>query len=169
MQTRLTRCTHADQRIVTMHPENLAALLKDPKAAATALLQLRRALPRVNVSALAAKMPSLLNSEVLASLPEVWSQCLRYGRSRVCPLKRGASTSFAQTSSSRHNPVLVTLRQHGAEPSVYRVTAPHRTLRQIAISNHAARGLSDGRGWQAVMTSVSCLRAITAVQWKPPS
>lgn len=66
-------CAHADQRVVNMHPDNLAALLQDPQAAATAILELRKALPLVNVSALAAKMPSLLNSKVIATLPQVRS------------------------------------------------------------------------------------------------
>lgn len=66
----------ADQRVVNMHPDNLAALLQDPQAVAAAVLELRKALPLVNVSALAAKMPSLLHSNVVATLPQVCSKSI---------------------------------------------------------------------------------------------
>eukprot|EP00892_Ulva_mutabilis_P000923 jgi/Ulvmu1/10831/UM007_0005.1 len=59
-----------EQRVINMHPDDLAMLLSDPEAAATSVLQLRSVLPMVNVSELAAKMPSLLRPDAVASLPQ---------------------------------------------------------------------------------------------------
>ena len=73
-----------------MHPDQLAALLKDPGHVGEAVIQLRALLPLCNVSGLVSLAPHLLHPPTLEQLPAVRPhQCSTpIGAPRYCQIER---------------------------------------------------------------------------------
>lgn len=58
-------------RIDKIHPNTLAALLRDPSATAHGLLALRKALPEANVSAIVSANPNVIRLAISGELRQV--------------------------------------------------------------------------------------------------